>query len=47
MKYRYQRDLEDEYGGADLTPGCSEYAKTEPSILWSPPRKFAQTKPRA
>lgn len=45
QKRRYQRSLEDEYEGADLTPACSEYALTEPSILWSPPRKFAQVNP--
>lgn len=47
QKSRSQRSLEDEDEGADLTPACSEYATTEPSILWSPPRKFAQTNPRA
>lgn len=37
MKVRRKEKLYDEEDGQDLSPACSGYAKTEPSVLWSPP----------
>ncbi|KAJ4424516.1 hypothetical protein N0V82_000840 [Gnomoniopsis sp. IMI 355080] len=36
-KYRDYESQADENDGSHLTGACSEYAKTEPSLLWSPP----------
>ncbi|POS76822.1 hypothetical protein DHEL01_v204793 [Diaporthe helianthi] len=37
MKHRHTKNLYDVEDGKKLSPACSAYAKTEPSILWSPP----------
>lgn len=38
-KHRNREFQVDEQDGGHISPACSEYARTEPSILWSPPRR--------
>lgn len=38
LKVRETTAQFDEHDGRPLTAACSEFANTEPSILWSPPR---------
>lgn len=38
-KHRKTQILYDAEDGKQLSPACSGYAKSEPSILWSPPRE--------
>lgn len=49
MKIRSMESLYDVHDGEQMSPVCSDYAVTEPSILWAAPRKFplAATNTRA